>query len=144
MARQYDFTGQSGTQYRYKSLEDLRPVSPGGANYLYVKWQGDIATIIYCGETDSLHRAVFESWEEAKAAHGATEILARLNITGAVRRAEQADLIGKHRPAMNPPPAGARSAPKAVKAKAEKAAGEPDGDDAGLEIPPKKAPRKTG
>lgn len=150
MARQYDFTGQSGTQYRYKSLEDLRPVSPGGANYLYVKWEGDIAKVIYAGETDSLHRAVFESWDEAKSEHGATEILARLNITGAVRRAEQADIVGKHRPAMNPAPAGARAAPKAAKgsrpAKDGEAADSPPaaGDD-GFDIPPRKTTgRKTG
>jgi len=114
LTRQFDFTGQSGTQYRYKTLEELRPISPGGANYLYVKWDGDTATLIYAGETDSLHRAVFDNWDEARIEHGAGEILARLNITGAVRRAEQADLIGKHRPPMNP--TEAKAAPRAVKA----------------------------
>lgn len=145
MARQYDFAGQSGTQYRYKSLEDLRPVSPGGANYLYVKWEGDIARVIYAGETDSLHRAVFESWDEARSEHGATEILARLNITGAVRRAEQADIIGKHRPAMNPAPARA-AAPKTAKAaKTPEATDTPTGaGDDGFDIPPKKTGRKAG
>lgn len=131
MTRQFDFTGQSGTQYRYKTLEELRPISPGGANYLYVRWEGEVATVIFCGETDSLHRAVFDNWDEAKAEHGANEILARLNITGAVRRAEQADLVGKHKPAMNPSPAKP-AAPKAVKTD-------------GAEPAPKKTPpRKAG
>jgi hypothetical protein len=101
LTRQYDFTGQSGTQYRYRALEDLKPVSPGGANYLYVKWEKDVARIIYVGETDSLHRAVFETWDEARRTHKADEILARLNITGSVRRFEQADLVEKHNPPMN-------------------------------------------
>lgn len=136
MARQYDFTGQSGAQYRYKSLDDLKPVSPGGANFLYVQWEGDTARVIYAGETDSLHRASFDNWEEARADHGAGEILARLNITGAVRRAEQADLIGKHRPPMNPLP----PAPRAPKPKAEKAAA-PEGE---APAPAKKSSRKAG
>lgn len=114
MTRQFDITGQSGAQYRYKALEELKPVSPGGANYLFVSWVGDVAKVIHAGETDSLHRAVFDTWEEARTEHGATEILARLNITGAVRRAEQADIVAKHRPPMNP-------APPAPKAKAAKA-----------------------
>lgn len=135
MPRQFDFAGQSGQLYRYKSLEELRPISPGGANFLYVKWEGDVARVIFAGETDSLHRAVFETWEEAKAEHGAGEILARLNITGAVRRAEQADLVGKHKPPMNP------GAPKAAAPKAVKSdAAEPAGD----AVPAKKASRKAG
>jgi hypothetical protein len=115
LTRQFDIPGQSGALYRYKALEELKPVSPGGANYLFVAWNGDTAKVIHAGETDSLHRAVFDSWEEARAEHGAVEILARLNITGAVRRAEQADIVAKHRPPMNP-------APPAPKAKAAKAA----------------------
>ena len=108
MTRQFDITGQSGAQYRYKALEELKPVSPGGANYLFVSWSGDTATIIHAGETDSLHRAVFDTWDEARVDHGATEIIARLNITGAVRRAEQADIVARHRPPMNPPPPAAK------------------------------------
>ena len=108
MTRQFDITGQSGAQYRYKALEELKPVSPGGANYLFVSWSGDTARIIHAGETDSLHRAVFDTWDEARGDHGATEIIARLNITGAVRRAEQADIVARHRPPMNPPPPAAK------------------------------------
>ncbi len=137
MARQFDITGLSGAQYRYKALEELKPVSPGGANYLYVAWDGDVARVIHAGETDSLHRAGFENWEEARAQHGAGEILARLNITGAVRRAEMADIIGKHRPPMNSPPP---AAPRPARPKAEKAAAQ-----AGAEAAPaRKTPRRSG
>ena len=119
MTRQFDITGQSGAQYRYKALEELKPVSPGGANYLFVSWSGDTAKIIHAGETDSLHRAVFDTWDEARVEHGATEIIARLNITGAVRRAEQADIVARHRPPMNPPPPAAKV--KADRAEADDA-----------------------
>lgn len=122
MTRQLDFPGQSGATYRYRPVEELKPVSPGGANYVFVRWdEGDVAQVIYAGETDSLHRVVFDSWEEAQAAHGATDIYARLNITGAVRRAEQADLIGHYKPPMNPSPTPAKP-PRVAKEPAKKAA----------------------
>lgn len=101
MTRQIDFAGKSGTLYRYKALEEMRPVPPGGANFVYVKWDGDVPKIVYAGETDSLHRSVFETWDDAQKGHGATEIFARLNITGAVRRGEHQDIVAQHRPPMN-------------------------------------------
>lgn len=117
MTRQLDFPGQSGATYRYRPIEDLKPTSPGGANYLFVRWDDAGAPhVIYAGETDSLHRVSFDSWGEAQSAHGATDIYARLNITGAVRRAEQADIVEKYNPPMNP---------RAVAARAPKAAAEP-------------------
>ncbi|MFZ5669736.1 MAG: hypothetical protein ACOY4K_09585 [Pseudomonadota bacterium] len=109
MARQIDLAGRSGAQYRYRALEDMRPVPPGGANFVYVRWDKDAPVVVYAGETDSLHRSVFETWEEAQGL-GATEIFARLNITGAVRRAEQADLVAAHAPPMNGGLAAARAA----------------------------------
>lgn len=101
MTRHLDIAGQSGNLYRYKALEDLRPVPPGGANFIYVHWNGDAPVIVYAGETDSLHRSVFETWDEAQSGFGATEIFARLNITGVVRREEHADIVGQHQPPMN-------------------------------------------
>lgn len=125
MTRQLDFSGQSGVSYRYRPIEELKPVSPGGANYLFVRWDdGDVAAVIYAGETDSLHRTVFTNWEEAQSAHGATHIYARLNITGAVRRAEQADIVGKYRPPLNPAPAAAPRPPKPPKPEGPKPATE--------------------
>ncbi|MDO9222647.1 MAG: hypothetical protein Q7U20_02930 [Caulobacter sp.] len=101
MTRHLDLAGQSGTLYRYKTLEEMRPVPPGGANFVYVKWVGDDPKIVYAGETDSLHRSVFETWDEAQKGYGATEIFARLNITGVVRRAEHDDIVAQHEPPMN-------------------------------------------
>ena len=100
MTRHLDLPGQSGTTYRYKTLDDLRPVPPGGANFVYVKWDKDTPVIVYAGETDSLHRSVFETWDDAQKGFGATEIFARLNITGVVRRSEHEDPAPPPRPAM--------------------------------------------
>ena len=77
MTRHLDLPGQSGTTYRYKTLDDLRPVPPGGANFVYVKWDKDTPVIVYAGETDSLHRSVFETWDDAQKGFGATEIFGK-------------------------------------------------------------------
>lgn len=101
MTRHLDLAGQSGATYRYKTLDDLRPVPPGGANFVYVKFDKAAPVIVYAGETDSLHRSVFETWDEAQKGYGATEIFARLNITGLVRRAEHDDIVAGYQPPMN-------------------------------------------
>jgi len=77
------------------------PVPLCGAIFVYVKLDGDQPVIVYAGETDSLHRSVFETWDEAQSGYGATEIFARLNITGVVRRSEHDDLVAQHQPPMN-------------------------------------------
>lgn len=114
MTRQLDFPGQSGATYRYRPVEELKPVSPGGANYLFVRWDGNIAHVIYAGETDSLHRVAFDNWDEARSAHKASHIYARLNITGAVRRAEQADIVAQYKPPMNLAAGGGATRPAAA------------------------------
>ena len=118
MTRHLDLPGQSGTTYRYKTLDDLRPVPPGGANFVYVKWDKETPVIVYAGETDSLHRSVFETWDDAQKGYGATEIFARLNITGVVRRAEHDDIVGQHQPPMNAEtvsqPGRRKASPRAV------------------------------
>lgn len=100
--RQFDFPGQSGQTYRYRAIEDARPLSPGGGNYLYVRDQeGGPPLVLYAGETDSLQRGVLDRWTEAQADHGASDIYVRLNFSGEVRRAEVADLAERHAPPMN-------------------------------------------
>jgi len=111
MTRQIDFAGQSGQTYRYKALEDLRPLSPGGGNFLYVRGRpSGQPTVLYAGETDSLQRGVLDRWPEAQSSHGATDIYVRLNFSGDVRRTEQADLAEKHAPPMNGDGGGAPTA----------------------------------
>lgn len=100
MPRELDFTGESGTLYRYHVHEDDRAPSPAGGNYLYVKMSGADAQVIYAGETESLYRGLRSDWSEARE-HGATDIFLRLNVTGDVRRAEKADLVAHYKPVMN-------------------------------------------
>lgn len=98
--RQLDFTGKSGAVYRYMPLEEDR-VSPMGGNYLYVRLAGAHVTVVYAGETENLYKGHRDRWEEAKSAFGATHVFTRLNVSGAVRRAEKTDVVDEHVPPMN-------------------------------------------
>lgn len=100
MAHTFDVPGKSGQTYRYTVLEG-QPIWPSGGNFLYVKMNRTGPKVLFAGETESLFRGYAERWEEAKAEYGATDILLRLNVAGAVRRAECDDIAAKHRPAMN-------------------------------------------
>ena len=100
MARTFDIAGKSGQTYRYTVLEG-QPIWPSGGNFLYVKMVKAGPKVIFAGETESLFRGYAIRWDEARAEHGATDIFLRLNIAGAVRRAERDDISLKHRPPMN-------------------------------------------
>lgn len=102
MPRDLDFAGESGNLYRYQLHTDDRPTSPAGGNYLYVREDASGAlTVVYAGETESLYRGWDQGWAEARKTHKANAVYVRLNVTGHVRRAEQADIIGRHKPVMN-------------------------------------------
>ena len=100
MARTFDIPGKSGQTYRY-TLSEGQPIWPSGGNFLYVKITKAGPKVIFAGETESLFRGYQIRWEEAKNEHGATDVFLRLNIAGAVRRAERDDIALKHRPVMN-------------------------------------------
>lgn len=100
MARTFDIAGKSGQSYRY-TLSEGQPIWPSGGNFLYVKMTKAGPKVLFAGETESLFRGFQARWEEAKNEHGATDIFLRLNIAGAVRRAERDDIALQHRPAMN-------------------------------------------
>jgi len=100
MARTFDITGKSGITYRYTALEG-QPIWPSGGNYLYVKLGKGAPKVVFAGETESLFRGYAARWDEARTQHGATDTFLRLNIAGAVRRAERDDIAAQHRPPMN-------------------------------------------
>lgn len=101
MAHQFEFEGQSGHGYRYLPLEGAGPMSPTGANYLFVKMKGGDRTVVFAGETECLHKGVHGGWDRAKKTYGANTILVRLNVTRAIRRAELEDIVALHNPPMN-------------------------------------------
>lgn len=124
MAHPFDVAGKSGALYRYILLEDGQPLWPSGGNYLYVRRGGEGPQVVYAGEAENLFRGYLDHWDRASQVHGATEIYLRLNISGSVRRAEQADIAAKHQPTMNAAveaPLDRRAPPKRTVRKAKRA-----------------------
>ena len=102
MTRQFELVGKSGSRYRYMSLEEARIPPPAGANYVIAQLTPEGAEVVYAGETDNLaDQAWRQPLETARRTWADARILTRLNVTRAVRVAEQADLIQAHNPPMN-------------------------------------------
>lgn len=102
MARQIDFAGKSGAVYRYSSLEEDRFLPPVGANYVIARITAGGADVLYAGETESLAARDWQATLEA--AHDQfedAEVLTRLNVRSAIRRAEREDLIEAYAPPFN-------------------------------------------
>ena len=102
LIRQIELAGKSG-RYRYTPLEEERFLPPAGANFVIAKLTPEgAATVVYAGETDNLANQTWrQALEKARAAYGEASILTRLNVTRAVRKAEQDDLVEEHQPPMN-------------------------------------------
>lgn len=102
MARQIEFTGKSGSIYRYTALEEERALPPAGANFVIARITPEGAALLFVGETDNLSsRSWRQPLSEAKDAYGDADVLMRLNVRSAVRMAERDDLIQQHQPPMN-------------------------------------------
>lgn len=100
--RQIELAGKSGARYRYTPLEEERFLPPAGANFVIAKVTPEGAKVMYAGETDNLANQTWRSaLEKARQAYGDAAILTRLNVTRAVRKAEQDDLVEEHQPPMN-------------------------------------------
>ena len=102
LSRQIELAGKSGARYRYTPLQEERFLPPAGANFVIAKLTKDGATVMYAGETDNLANQTWrQALEKARELHRDAAILTRLNVTRAVRKAEQDDLVEEHQPPMN-------------------------------------------
>jgi hypothetical protein len=102
LSRQIELAGKSGARYRYTPLQEERFLPPAGANFVIAKLTKDGATVMYAGETDNLANQTWrQALEKARKEHSDAAILTRLNVTRAVRKAEQEDLVEEHHPPMN-------------------------------------------
>ena len=102
LARQIDFAGKSGAIYRYNTLEEDRFLPPVGANYVIARVTPRGAEVLFAGETESL---AARDWQaQLDVAHNEfqdAEVLTRLNVRSAIRKAEREDLIEGHAPPLN-------------------------------------------
>ena len=112
LARQLDFAGKSGANYRYTAIEDDRIPPTAGANYIIAETgPGAETRLLYAGETENVMAADLAGrLDEVRQRWPAAELLLRLNVRRAVRTAEREDLVAEHLPPLNDPP----EAPPAV------------------------------
>lgn len=102
LARQIDFAGKSGAVYRYNSLEEDRFLPPVGANYVIARVTPRGADILFAGETESLAARDWQVLlESANTEFQDAEVLIRLNVRSAIRKAEREDLLEAHSPPLN-------------------------------------------
>ncbi|AYV48359.1 hypothetical protein CFHF_25370 [Caulobacter flavus] len=92
-----DLKGASGAVYRYKLAEDRDPRTTIAGNYLYVNAEG---VVVFAGEANNLHDST-RGFAEAAEKHGAEHLYTRLNVSGASRADELADLLSELSPAGN-------------------------------------------
>ena len=102
MSRQFELSGKSGARYRYTSLEEDRFLPPAGANFVIARLTRAGPALIYVGETENLAGQAWRSaLARARTDFADAKVLTRLNVTRAIREAEQVDLIEQHQPPMN-------------------------------------------
>ena len=99
MRSHIDVEGASGQSYRFRIWPEDGVHAPMPGNFVFVRQDPDAVALIYAGEINDLSMAQAR-WPEALETHGATDIFTRLNVSGAVRRAEQADIRARHHPPM--------------------------------------------
>lgn len=92
-----ELKGASGAVYRYKLAEDADPRTTIAGNFVYLNAEGGV---LLAGETNNLIGAT-SRWHEAQSRHSATSLYTRLNVSGASRSEEYADLIAALDPVMN-------------------------------------------
>ena len=81
MARQLDFAGKSGANYRYTAIEDDRIPPTAGANYIIAETgPGAETRLLYAGETENVMAADLAGrLDEVRQRWPAAELLLRLN-----------------------------------------------------------------
>ena len=109
MATPVKFAGFSQQTYEYQTadLTNLAKLPTQGGNYIFAKRVGGAPQIVFAGETNTL-KATLEKhprWREAQAKHEAIFIFFHQNTEPSRRRLELHDLVRRHSPPMNPPPA---------------------------------------
>ncbi len=106
MARQLDFAGKSGANYRYTAIEDDRIPPTAGANYIIAETGPGVETrLLYAGETENVMADDLSGrLEDVRQRWPSAELLLRLNVRRAVRVAEREDLVAEHLPPLNDPP----------------------------------------
>lgn len=92
-----DVSGASGATYRFQRVSDPARLPATAGNFIFIRSGPDGDTLVCCGTAHSLALAK-SSWKAAVAAHQATDIFVRLNVSRATRASEHEDIVERQNP----------------------------------------------
>ncbi len=94
-----DLQGASGAIYRFRLAPNGVVSSPIAGNYAFVREQPEGLAVLTVAATNDLSSATAD-WKRAVAKYGAMTLYTRLNVSAAVREAEQQDIASYYKPRM--------------------------------------------
>jgi len=94
-----DIEGESGQFYRFRQVDSQRELPASSGNFVFVRREGRIFTVVCSGFTADLRHAA-PLWESVIREKVADRLLVRLNISRASREREHEDLVERHHPQM--------------------------------------------
>lgn len=94
-----DLQGASGASYRFRLAPGGEVSSPIAGNYAYIREEPEGFTVLSVAATNDLSSAIAE-WKRAVAKYGEMHLYTRLNVSAAVREAEQQDIAIHYKPRL--------------------------------------------
>ena len=95
----FDFQGESGALYRFRQIPEPQFLPGSGGNFICARQEKDGVSVVTCGAASDLRQAL-RLCEKAIREQLADRIYIRLNVSGAVRAAEHADIAARYKPAV--------------------------------------------
>ena len=93
----FDFQGASGALYRFRQIPEPQFLPASGGNFICARQETNGVSVVACGAASDLRHAL-NICEAAIREQLADRIYIRLNISGAVRAQEHADLEARYKP----------------------------------------------
>jgi hypothetical protein len=94
-----DLQGASGAVYRFRLAPNGVVNSPIAGNYAFVREAPEGVALLVIAATNDLSSATAD-WKRAVAKYGAMALYTRLNVSAAIREAEQQDIASYYKPRL--------------------------------------------
>ncbi len=104
----FDFQGESGALYRFRQIPEPQFLPGSGGNFICARQEAGGVKVVTAGAASDLRHAL-RLCETAIREQLADRIYIRLNISGAVRAAEHADIAARYQPEISLPDVSERS-----------------------------------
>jgi hypothetical protein len=94
-----DLQGVSGASYRFRLAPNGVVSSPIAGNYAFIRETPEGVALLVVAATNDLSSATAD-WKRAVAKYGPMNLYTRLNVSAAVREAEQQDIASYYKPRL--------------------------------------------